>query len=271
MLRDTLVKFDDFATWPCDEINYIWRYGLRNEIDDQFAPSQVTKEKKEFIKNKFDWVRNKYHVKNVIEKTCANSLRVDYVNELVDDAKYLFIFRDPIDVVSSAEIRWKAKLDIKYIMDKARFVPTKDIPYYAGSYLTNRIKKYFNNEKRLSYWGPKYKGFEEDAINLSALEISAVQWRKSIEASESSFLKMDKSKYLSIDYNDFVITPKEELKRILTFLNYEIDEADISESICKVSTRSIGKGYKVLSEKELEIVNSIVGNKYEILKKTFDR
>lgn len=269
MLRDTLVKFDDFTTWPCDEINYIWRYGLRSEKDDVFIPNQVTSNKKDYINKKFNWIRKKYKVKNVIEKTCANSLRVDYVNELVDDAKYVFIFRDPVDVVSSAEIRWKAELDFKYILQKARFIPTTDIPYYASSYLLNRTKKFFNKEKRLSYWGPKYKGFEKDALNLSAIEISAVQWLKSVEASERSFLNMDKSKYISIDYNEFVESPKKQLKNILTFLGQQIDEQEISESVRNVSAKSIGKGYKVLSGKELEKVNSIVGNKYETLKKTF--
>jgi hypothetical protein len=269
MLRDTLVKFDDFATWPCDEINYIWRYGLRSEKDDIFLNSQVTEEKRDYINKKFNWVRNKYNVTNVIEKTCANSLRVDYVNELVEDAKYVFIFRDPIDVVSSAEIRWKAKLDIKYILDKARFIPIKDLPYYASRYFLNRVKKFFNREKRLSYWGPKYRGFEEDAQSLTALEISAVQWMKSVESSEKSFLKMDKSKYIAIDYNEFVESPKEQLEKILEFLGCDIDEQEILESVSKVTNRSIGKGYKVLTEEELEKINSICGNKYEMLKKLF--
>lgn len=269
MMRDTLVKFDDFATWPCDEINYIWRYGLKSEKDDVFFTSQVTEEKKKFINKKFNWIRKKYNVQNVIEKTCANSLRVDYINELVEDAKYVFIFRDPIDVVSSAEIRWKAKLDIKYILEKARFIPIKDLPYYASSYFLNRIKKIFNKEKRLSYWGPKYKGFEKDASALTALEISAVQWLKSVESSEKSFLKMDKSKYIAIDYNEFVESPKEQLEKILEFLGCDIDEQEISKSVSNITNKSIGKGYKVLTDEEMEKVNSIVGNKYEMFKKLF--
>ena len=27
MLRDVLVKLPGVGTWPCDEINYIWRHG----------------------------------------------------------------------------------------------------------------------------------------------------------------------------------------------------------------------------------------------------
>ncbi|QHS23480.1 sulfotransferase family protein [Virgibacillus sp. MSP4-1] len=269
MLRDTLVKFNDFATWPCDEINYIWRYGLRDQKDDVFLPSHASKEKKEYIRKKFNWVRKKYNVRNVVEKTCANSLRVDYVNELVDDAKYVFIFRDPIDVVSSAEIRWKSKLDLKYTLDKARFIPVGDLPYYASNYLVNRMKKFFNREKRLSYWGPKYQGFEKDAGALSALEISAIQWLKSVEASEKSFLNMDPSKYIAVNYNDFVKSPETQLNKILNFLGYDLNEQEISDSVKKVSSKSIGKGYDSLTKEEIKKVNAIVGNKYETLKNTF--
>jgi|SRR5699024_7271805 len=269
MLRDTLVKFDNFATWPCDEINYIWRYGLRDEKNDVFLPNQASKDKRKYINKQFNWVRNKYNSSNVIEKTCANSLRVDYVNELVDNAKYIFIFRDPIDVVPSAEKRWKANLDIKYILDKARFIPKKDIPYYACNYLNNRVKKLLNKERRLSYWGPKYEGFEKDAESLSALEISATQWLKSVEASESSFLKMDESKYITVDYNEFVNYPKEILKDIFQFLGKQVDNKKIEESVRTVSSDSIGKGYQSLARDELDNVNKIVGNKYQLLKQKF--
>lgn len=268
MLRDILAKFDDFSTWPCDEINYIWRYGLRSKKDDVFLINQVTDKKKNYIQKKFNWVRKKYNVNNVIEKTCANSLRVDYIDELVE-AKYIFIFRDPIDVVSSAELRWKASLDVKYILNKARFIPVRDIPYYGMNYFLNRSKKFFNKEKRLNYWGPKYKGFEEDARNLNALEISAIQWLRSVEASEKSFMNMDNSKYIAIDYNEFVQDPKEHVIRIMDFLKIKSNENKIGEFINGVSKNSIGKGYKTLSKDDLERVNRIVQNKYSELKHRF--
>ncbi len=269
MLRDILASIENYATWPCDEINYIWRHGLKEIEHDAFDVSLVNSKKIEFIRQKFDWIRQKYNVENVIEKTCANSLRVDYVDGTVSNAKYVFIFRDPYDVVSSAEIRWKAKLDVKYTYDKAKFVPISDLPFYATNYFFNRIKKFVSKEGRLSYWGPKYIGFEADAKKLSALEISAKQWLESVKASEQSFLKIENARYISVDYNAFVQEPKKELHRILSFLDVNVDDEMVSELVRNVSSKSIGKGRKALSEEEHSKINDIVGNKYDELKRTF--
>ncbi|SHM59559.1 sulfotransferase family protein [Gracilibacillus kekensis] len=269
MLRDLLCELDDLATWPCDEINYIWRYGQKEIEHDQFTPNDATNKNKKYIAKQFDWVREKYNVDNVIEKTCANSLRVDFVNEVIPNAKYIFLFRDPIDVVASAEIRWKAELDIKYLLAKARFIPFADIPYYGSKYLLNRVKKIFNKEKRLSYWGPKYKEFEKDAQRMSAIEISAKQWLESVEQSAQSFRKMPNDKYIALDYNTFVNNPAGELSRILQFLGLEHDEKILKKITANVSNKSIGKGYDSINEKKLDQVYEIVGNKYLEVKSEF--
>lgn len=255
--------------WPRDEINYIWRYGLKTVEHDMFSPDLVSDKSKKYINSKFNWVRNKYGVDNVIEKTCANSLRVDYVDRIVDDAKYIFIFRDPIDVVASAAVRWRAKLDLKYILEKARFVPLTDIPFYGINYFFNRINRFTNPEKRLSYWGPKYIDFDKDALKYNSLEISAIQWLKSIEASKESFLKMDQNKYITIDYNEFVSKPDEKLSEICDFLSIDIKKREIKELVSNVSPKSIGKGKDMLRDKEIAEVHNIVGSKYEELKTTF--
>ena len=36
MLRDVLCRMPGLGTWPCDEINYIWRHGNRAHPDDEF-------------------------------------------------------------------------------------------------------------------------------------------------------------------------------------------------------------------------------------------
>ncbi|MTI83647.1 MAG: sulfotransferase [Firmicutes bacterium] len=266
MLRDMLTKIPGFATWPCDEINYIWRYGLKTVSHDEFSKDDVTPKNKRYIKKKFDWVRNKYKAGHVVEKTCANSLRVDYINELLEDVKFIFIFRDPIDVISSAEIRWKASLELDYILKKARFIPISDVPYYAFNYFKNRLIKLFDKEKRLSYWGPKYKGFEMDSKRMDAIEISAKQWEKCVLASYKSFMNMDKSKYITIEYNDFVSNPVNNLKRILTFVGEDVSEGEIIKICQNVSKNSVGKGYKKLSDMQIKKAANITENIYKNLK-----
>ncbi len=61
----------------------------------------------------------------VVEKTCATSLRVEFVRAVLPDAKYVFITRDGLDAAASAMERWHAPLDLRYTAAKARFVPAE--------------------------------------------------------------------------------------------------------------------------------------------------
>ena len=54
MLRDVLTSLPGVGTWPCDEINYIWRHrNARNPLDE-FQPEQATDPVRRFIRGEFD-------------------------------------------------------------------------------------------------------------------------------------------------------------------------------------------------------------------------
>ena len=69
MLRDILSRFPDYGTWPCDEINYIWRHGNARHQTDEFLSEFAVPHVCKFIQNCFKYVAHKYSCKVVIEKT----------------------------------------------------------------------------------------------------------------------------------------------------------------------------------------------------------
>ena len=127
VLRDFLCSAPGFATWPCDEINSTWRYGNARHSTDALTPDMATSQIRQYIRGRFHWVARRYDANVVVEKTCANSLRVPFVERVLEQPKYLFIYRDGVDVVQSAMRRWRAPLDFPYTLRKARFVPIKDL------------------------------------------------------------------------------------------------------------------------------------------------
>ena len=160
MLRDLMVQLDPLVTWPCDEINYIWRHGNRAFPTDEFTREMADPSTAKFIRNKFRALSTRNPGKIVVEKTCANSLRCGFVHQIFPQARFVHIIRDGRDVAASAALRWNAKLDIGYILKKARFVPWSDLPYYASRYLGARLYKLTSGKSRLSTWGPKFTGME---------------------------------------------------------------------------------------------------------------
>ncbi|MEF8982645.1 sulfotransferase family protein [Thiohalorhabdus sp.] len=260
MLRDVLTQFPGVATWPCDEINYIWRHGNLRYPSDEFTPDMARPRVRRYIRRQFDWVARRYGAEFVVEKTCANSLRVPFVDAVVPEARYVFIRRDGLDAVGSAMKRWKAPLDIPYLARKARFVPLTDLPYYGGRYLWNRFYRLFSREERLAFWGPQLAGMEELLAEHPLDEVCALQWRRCVASAAAAFAAMPAEKWLEVAYEDFVTAPERELGRVLDFLGIEAGAAERQEAVAGVQAGSIGKGREALDGDAVRRLERLVGD-----------
>lgn len=251
MLRDVLDKLASVGTWPCDEINYIWRHGNRGHDTDELVPSHASPTVKKYIRNRFNTIVAKLDYKStkpsdriILEKTCANSLRIEYVKQVLPEAKYIFLVRDGRDVVPSAVKRWKAPLDIGYLIAKARFVPLSDLPYYASRYFLNRLAKLKNPEARLSVWGPRFEGWRSIVSCSDLSVVCAHQWVRCLECSLSAFSTMPAEKVYFLKYEDFVFSPHEHVRRIAEFLELPVTSDEIVAACSDVSSESVGNGSK---------------------------
>jgi len=259
MLRDVLTSFEGICTWPCDEINYIWRHGNTRYPSDEIPSKKVTPAIKNYIQQRFADIRMEYNADVVIEKTCANSLRVPFVDTVLPNAKYIFIYRDGIDATGSAKERWTAELDIPYILEKVRFVPKTDLIYYGLRYFWARIFRFISRERRLAFWGPALDDMQAILRKHTLNEVCALQWQHCVDKSEEAFVAMPADKVFRISYEEFVKQPVQELTCILEFMGKEIETDKIASAVEGVSSRNIGKGRKALGDQEVENLESLVG------------
>jgi len=260
MLRDILTSFEGVATWPCDEINYIWRHGNVRYPSDEIPVGNSTLSIRNYIKQRFSHIQRKYNAQFIVEKTCANSLRVPFVDALVPNAKYIFIYRDGVDATGSAKERWTAELDIRYILEKVKFVPKMDLPYYGLRYLWARIYRLLSREKRLAFWGPALDQMQSLLQKHTLNEVCALQWQRCIDKSEQAFASMPADKVLRVRYENFVRQPLDELSRIVKFMGLDIQPDKLAQAVEGVSSQSIGKGRKALGKEEVENLEQLIGN-----------
>jgi hypothetical protein len=258
MLRDLLCHFEGVGTWPCDEINYIWRHGNLTAKTDEFSSAQATPAIKKYIRNKFDKLARKNSFDFVVEKTCANSLRVSFVEEIFPDAKYIFIVRDGVDVSGSANLRWKANLNFLYILKKARFVPIFDFPYYFFHFFTGRLHKVFSRTNSLSVWGPKFSGLSNALKFFTLEEVCAIQWKKCVESSEKALSQIPNDRVIRVKYEEFVTSPEKELSRILDECSIPYNSDDVNQVTESVSSESIGKGRRSLKSDKVNGIIKII-------------
>ncbi len=254
MLRDMVSQASDCVTWPCDEINYIWRHGNRDHPTDALVPAQARPDVRAFIRSAFNRLSIRKRCINVIEKTCANSLRVPFVATVFPEAKFVFIIRDGRDAVSSALKRWRAPVDPAYLLRKARFVPVTDLPHYGIRYLSHRIRKIYDKNRALPTWGPRFEEMGAFQETHSLQEVVARQWCESVERASEAFQSMNVKQYCTVRYECILENPNYEMTRVFSFLGLDVGSEQlgrIASSVKRPKANSLVKacgGYSAAVE-----------------------
>jgi len=242
ILRDALTRLPPLATWPCDEINLIWRHGNVRHPNDELSPDLATPEVRRYLHGRFERLALRHGGKRVVEKTCANSLRVDFVERVFPEATYLFIIRDAIDAIASSMRRWTAPIDLGYTLRKLRYAPLGDIPYYAMRFAANRWHRLTAGDRRLATWGPVFDGMREIAATAPLEEICAMQWARCVGRAEDALVALSPQRVLRLEYEDLATHPCDAVDEICDFLEIDIDEETLAAATAEVHAGSIGKG-----------------------------
>lgn len=258
MLRDLLVQMPGLGTWPCDEINYIWRHGNAQHPTDELSPDQAPEPVVAFIRQAFDNIAKTQGLDRVVEKTCANSLRIGFVDRVFPDARYIYIVRDGRDVVASAMKRWRAPLDLPYVLRKARYVPLTDVPYYGFRYLWNHLHRLSSGEGRQASWGPRFEGIEAALRSKTLAEVCALQWRRCVERSEEDFAMISSRRVHRLCYEAFVKDPVAGINDLARFLEIQLSPGEMSRMAQPVSAENIGKWRRALSIEEQERIKPLI-------------
>lgn len=254
LLRDVLCSVPGVATWPCDEINYVWRHGNRDARSDELPVEAATADVERTVRRSFGWVRKRYASPTVVEKTCATSLRVPFVDALLPEARYVFIHRDGIDAAASASVRWNADLELRYLARKARFVPARDLPHYARRFLAGRAP--LRERRAAATWGPRFAGIDDAVAARPLDEVCALQWQRCVELATEALAGIDPARVHRVGYEDFVRAPHEHAQAVLSFLDVEGEIP--ARALADVRIDSIGAGRRTWVPEQVDRVEALI-------------
>lgn len=221
MLRDALTAVPGFATWPCDELNGMWRHGNAAWPDDALPAALATAPVARFIRHRFErfW-RRSGRPPFVVEKTCANTLRVPFVDAVLPEAVFIHICRPGPDVAASAARRWRGGFEgalLPYLVAKARHTPPADLPRNLANFLRSRVRRLNATDPRLPWWGPRVPGIE--ALPDTPLEdICTRQWAACVTAARAALAQLHPQRRIDTSYDALCSEPEAELGRLLHFL-----------------------------------------------------
>lgn len=266
MLRDILCSQDHILTWPCDEINYIWRVGRPVHSADSFDPQGLTSSQCSFIYRKFQqfYGHSSRHLSSpyqpiLLEKTCANCLRINHLYSLFPSAKYIYLRRDPYDAIYSSMQRWSGGFNLNYILSKAYYIPKRDLYKYAASFLASRISQLFSASSVLSHWGPILDKMIMQPPGASLEEICTNQWFHCNYSASKSFsdeTRFNSSNLSTISYEDLIDAPLSTLENSLNNLSIPFSAPTLSSSVHRIYSDSIGKGKRSLSPHQITAIQT---------------
>lgn len=266
MLRDVLSSLQGFETWACDEINLTWKHGNVSVPHDELRRDHARPPVQAFLNRTFDRFAHRHDADVVVEKTCATSLRVGFVDEVMPDAKFVFIRRDGVDAAASTMKRWNAPFDLRYTLKKARYVPLRDFPLHLGSFVGKRVTQRLSgdagqeagNAAIHTWWGPKPHDYSELMREHTLEEAALLQWQRCIEASSADLEQIDRDRWIDVRYEAFVGDPESELRRILTWLDRE--HVMTGSAVRQVRSVSVGKGRESLGPEKVARLEALGGS-----------
>jgi Sulfotransferase family len=266
MLRGILASHPALVCFP-RELNYIWRYGNAFHPNDELKSEHARPQVKRYINRTFEKWSSQNGERRVLEKTCANCLRVGFVRKIFPHAKLIHLIRDGRAVTESAMRMWRSTPPMEYIFEKLRWVPIFDIPYYGLRYLRFQSGRYLSKKRAQSSWGPRFHDIDETVAQRSIVEVCGIQWARSVTSAESVMSQEPKALALSVRYEDIIRNPEETLERIFRFLGLEylpvcskyvrmnlnkvhlnkweerLDEKDLSQLLPHIESNLIKNGY----------------------------
>lgn len=234
MLRDALAALPQVSTWPCDELPYMWKVHNTHISHDALVPAMATQSVKRSIRRHFAALARRNGVEHVVEKTCSNTLRIDFVSAVLPEATFVHIYRDGRDVTLSAARRWVRSRDIKYRLAKLRWTPPQAIPAAIVDTIRSRYAA-------PGWWGPRPPDFMNFS-DRSVVELAAWQWRECVERSLDSFVDLDPEiPVVHVQYERFVSEPEPELHRIANAVAITAQRGEIARATEAVHSDSVGR------------------------------
>ena len=253
MLRSILTSHPELCCFP-HEINYIWRYGNAQLSSDELNFTHVRPDVIRYIHKRFRILSEKNNGRRVVEKTCANSLRVEFVHTIFPKAFFIHLIRDGRAVAESARRCWRSRPTTRYIIEKARWLPLRDIPLYGIRYLRYQFARTRSRERAQASWGPRFNGLDKLVKEKTLIEVCGIQWKACLQAAESGIRRLPPESTVTLRYEDIVKDAQRAVKKIFHMLNLDLEPEYLQFVQNEVHSMNLNKWQESLSPEDLQLL-----------------
>ncbi len=167
-----------------------WRYG-NDHRSDMLRARDARDEVVTHIRSAFSKQVLAEGKQRLVEKTPSNALRLDFVDRVFPDAKFVHIMRHGMDSALSIQEHWRGfskgvrprgQMKKGTIRQRLREIRWRQAPYYVKEIIRRVSPKLLSGVTGPAVWGPRIPGLDGLVRDLDLLEACCLQWRMCVES-----------------------------------------------------------------------------------------
>lgn len=259
MLRGILDSHPHVKCFP-REINYIWRHGNCGYPTDELLPEHARPEVVQYIRKRFEALGRGGRDVRVLEKTCSNSLRIGFVHTVFPEAFFVHLIRDGRAVAESARRNWLGHHSLGYLLEKARWVPPVDVPYYALRYFRYQTARFRSPVHAHGSWGPRFVGLDKLVAERSMIEVCGLQWKTCVQRATAALKYVPPDQTVTVRYEDLVRDPVAQSRKIFEAVGLTFAPECERHVVRELHQSNLRKWHDVLTEEDLRLLMPHIGD-----------
>lgn len=213
------------------EPRHIWSWKNHHKDDDLLRACDSDEKISIHIRESFSDYVSSSGAQRLVEKTPSNCLRVEFINEIFPDGRFIHLLRDGRSVLPSQQKIMQRSVTVRGASRRALQIPPWEWHHYLPQFY-QAVRLRMTGEP-LSFWGPRPPGYKQWIKYDQPHVVLAKQWVALTRAACESTNQLGESRYIQVRYEDLLADPLAVLRQCARFMKEDIEE----EALAKISKR----------------------------------
>ena len=208
-----------------EEPRLTWKYG-NDAKSDMLRCADARPDVVRHIRNTFNRRMIKSSRRRMAEKTPSNALRLDFINAVFPDARFVHIMRHGVDSVLSIESYWGRHAtgmggqSARRLRERLAELNLSRLPHYGMEIMRRLAPAPLKGLVGQNIWGPRLPGIRGMLKEMETLEIACLQWRMCVETACRQGRRLPPDRYREWRLEDM---SRDLIRSVLEFCELEED------------------------------------------------